>query len=110
MRRENDGEVYFTFNESEPQENTYTSLPLIMNGGESEPRPTLTPTPEPINPPDPIPGKTAHCNIYGDVKACASASNSILSQFSNVTVYGRLVVNGSGQAGETMHTTWLLAY
>jgi len=109
MRKENDGEVYFTFNESEPQENTYTYLPLIMNDGESEPRPTLTQTPELINPPDPIQGKIAHCNIYGDVEVCASASNSILSQYSNVTVYRRLAVNGPGQAGETMHTTWLRA-
>lgn len=95
-----DGDVNFIFYETEPQDVSFTYLPLIMNGGDSDP------TPDPTNPPDPIPGENVQCNTYGNAEICASVSDATPSQYSYVTVYGQLVINGSAQAGRPMYTTW----
>lgn len=100
IRTDLNGDISFTFNETEPQFETFTYLPLFVNGRGNEPNP------DPINPPDPIPGENIHCNTYGDVEVCASVSNATPTQYSYVTVYGRLVVNGSAQVGKTMYSTW----
>ena len=40
------------------------------------------------------------------MQLCAWVFNRTPPRFSTVTVYGRLLVGGSGQAGQVMETTW----
>jgi hypothetical protein len=56
--------------------------------------------------PGPMPGQNEQCNTYGDVLICASVSNASPVQNSNVTVYGRLTINGWAQPDKQMFTTW----
>jgi hypothetical protein len=81
-------------------------LPIILNE-----KATLEPTPEPTQeptqePPDPLPGKNEQCSSYGDAEICASVSNAAPKQNTNVTVYGRLIINGWAQPEKQMFTTW----
>jgi hypothetical protein len=46
------------------------------------------------------------CTTERNTELCAWVSNTAPEQSSSVTVYGRLLVNGAGQSGETMNTTW----
>jgi hypothetical protein len=46
------------------------------------------------------------CQSSGATEICAWVSKGHPSQNSTVTVYGRLLVNGVGQSGLTMATTW----
>jgi competence protein ComEC len=101
-RTDLDGDVSFTLYKTEPQAAAFTYLPLIMNGGGSNP----TPPAEPINPPDAMPSENVQCNTYGNAEICASVSDPNPSQYSYVTVYGRSVINGSAQGGRPMYTTW----
>lgn len=57
-------------------------------------------------PPPPMSGANVVCNQIGSTQICASVSSGSPSQYSTVTVYGRLLVNGVGQSGQTMSTTW----
>ena len=57
-------------------------------------------------PPPTMPGYNIVCNQIGNAQICASVSNATPAQYSNVTVYGRLLVNGVGQSGLTMNTSW----
>jgi hypothetical protein len=56
--------------------------------------------------PPPMPGANQVCKDFGNVQICASVSKATPSQYSSVTVYGRYLVNGGGDAGHTMDTTW----
>jgi phosphatidylserine/phosphatidylglycerophosphate/cardiolipin synthase-like enzyme len=69
-------------------------LPLIVKPPGSPP------------PPDPIEGDNVVCQETGQTQLCAWVSNGTPPRFSTVTVYGRLLVGGSGQAGQVMETTW----
>jgi len=53
-----------------------------------------------------MPGQHIVCKTSGTAKICASVSNGSPGQYSYVTVYGRLTVNGVGKGGKTMVTTW----
>ena len=59
---------------------------------------------EPI--PEPMPGQNEQCNTIGDVLICASVSNASPQQYTDVTVYGRLLKNGVPQSGKPMSTVW----
>lgn len=56
--------------------------------------------------PGPMPGENEQCNQYDDYLICASVSNSNPTQNSDVTVYGRLTMNGWALPGKQMLTTW----
>ena len=107
------------------QSNTALHLPMIMNewGSTPTPTPTSTPTNTPTSTPSPtatsgptitptpIPpptGTNVNCRDYSNPTAqiCAWVSNGSPSQNSNVTTFGRLIVNGSPVAGAQMHTVW----
>ena len=53
-----------------------------------------------------MPGQNLVCKTSGTARICASVSNSTPLQYSYVTVYGRLTVNGVRKNGKTMITTW----
>ena len=65
---------------------------------------TITPTTTPL-PPQP-PGVNIDCQVAGAVQVCASISNGSPPRYTNVTAYGRLIVNGAPVAGASVHTTW----
>lgn len=65
---------------------------------------TITPTPTPL-PPQP-PGVNIDCQVEGAVQVCASISNGSPPRYTNVTAYGRLIINGAPVAGASVHTTW----
>ena len=80
-------------------------LPVIQRSLPPTPiPPPLTPTASP--PPAPMPGYNVACQQYGTAQICGSVSNPNPARYTTVTVYGRLVVNGVGQANQTMNTTW----
>lgn len=99
FRTDFDDNVTFSFSGSEhgsPIE-TQIFLPVIMSGAAHHLEPPL---------PDEMPGENVHCQAYGEVEICASVSNANPPRYSNVTVYGRLVINGEPQAGNVMLSTW----
>ncbi|HVN53469.1 MAG TPA: hypothetical protein VMT46_03990 [Anaerolineaceae bacterium] len=51
-------------------------------------------------------GENVQCAASGPAQICAWVSNGSPRQNSTVTVYGRLLVNNVGQAGQSMATTW----
>ena len=53
-----------------------------------------------------MPGENVVCEQIGNVQLCGSVSNATPPQYSTVTVYGRYLVNGEGQAGHAMIATW----
>jgi hypothetical protein len=53
-----------------------------------------------------MPGVNVVCNQIANAQICASVSNGTPAQNSNVTVYGRLLIDGVGQPGQVMNTTW----
>jgi hypothetical protein len=68
--------------------------------------PTQTPTATPTTPAPPT-GDNVHCEDYaGSVQVCAWVSNGSPSQYSTVTVSGRLMSAGVPIAGAPMHTVW----
>ena len=73
-----------------------TFLPLVMNN------PSSGVTPEP----PPMPGVNQVCSQIGNAQMCGSVSSVTPAQYTDVTVYGRLLVNGEGQAGQTMTAAW----
>jgi beta-lactamase superfamily II metal-dependent hydrolase len=58
------------------------------------------------SPPAPMPGYNVQCSQSASVQICASVSDPNPVQNESVTVYGRLRVNGVGQAGQTMNAVW----
>lgn len=80
---------------------TATTVPSPTN------TPTRTPTAAPTNTPPPAPGgDNVVCKQYGAAQLCAWVLDGTPPQNSNVTVYGRLLVNGGDQSGQTMNTAW----
>lgn len=57
-------------------------------------------------PPAPMPGYNVRCVQNGNAQMCASVSAPTPAQYTSVTVYGRLLVNGVGQAGLPMSSAW----
>lgn len=53
-----------------------------------------------------MPGQNVACKIIGKAQICASVSNKLPAQYTNVTVYGQLKVNGILQKGKKMTTVW----
>jgi hypothetical protein len=93
-RTDIDGNVTFTFIESEPPDAYLTYLPLHLK------------TLETVTNPDPVPGENIQCDLIGNVEICASVSDATPPRYSNVTVYGRLVINNIPQSGMAMQSTW----
>jgi hypothetical protein len=57
-------------------------------------------------PPAPMLGYNVRCVQNGNAQMCVSVSAPTPGQNTSVTVYGRLLVNGAGQAGLPMSSTW----
>lgn len=75
---------------------TATETPTLMPTRTSTPVPPATPT-----------GTNVHCRDYaGSIQICAWVSNGTPARYSNVTVYGRLLVAASPVSGAPMHTVW----
>lgn len=53
-----------------------------------------------------MPGQNIVCSTSGTTQLCASVSNKSPTQYSYVTVYGRLLVSGMGQSGKAMKAVW----
>jgi len=85
---------------------TATNTPTPSATPTSTTTPTKTSTPTPTATAAPLPGENEVCRDIGNVQICGSVSNATPSQYSTVTVYGRYLVNGAGEAGHTMDTTW----
>jgi len=90
---------------------TPSFLPMLMRvdppTATNTPVPTDTPTATPTTPPpEAIPGVNVQCQTNGAVEICASVSDANPSQHSTVTVYGRLVINQTGQGSQAMGATW----
>ena len=56
--------------------------------------------------PRPMPGVNVVCTTVGEAEICGSVAKDRPARRSVQTVYGRLTVNGAGQGGLTMNTTW----
>lgn len=65
--------------------------------------PTATATSEPFPPPI---GDNVTCVGQGSTQICAWVNNGTPRQSTNVTVFGRLIVDGQFVSGAGMHTTW----
>jgi phosphatidylserine/phosphatidylglycerophosphate/cardiolipin synthase-like enzyme len=85
---------------SPPAPPTPTPTPSATPLPQPSPSPTPTPTPEPID------GDNLVCQTWDNVQLCGWVSDGTPPQFSTVTVYGRLLVDGVGQAGQLMETAW----
>lgn len=98
---------------------TFTPSPTATSKPTNTPKPTATPkptnTPRPTPTPVPTAASTAlptpnaanvNCRSYANAQICAWVSNSSPTQNSNVTTYGRLIVNGSPVSQAPMYTTW----
>lgn len=64
---------------------------------------TATPTTAPPPPPD---GKNVVCTYDGTVQVCAWVNNDRPRRNTNVTVLGRLLVDGEPVSGADIHTEW----
>jgi len=94
-RTDLDGDVVFTFDESGSEVmDQYQYLPLFRYGAGSS------------QTPDPMPGENVQCSTTKNVEICVSVSDDSPVQNSDVTVYGRLVINGVPQSGKAMQTAW----
>ena len=91
-----------------------TPTPIPTSPASPTPTPTRTPTPAPTPTRTPTPAPTpstpsggnVNCNQEGTVQICAWVSNPTPRQYSSVTVYGRLLDNGTGRGGLSMHAVW----
>ena len=72
----------------------------------STPQPTLVPTAMPTATPTPMPSATATEPPAGNIEATAWVSNPVPSQYTTMTVYGKITRGGAGVPGVPMHTTW----
>jgi hypothetical protein len=68
--------------------------------------PVPTATPHSTSTPSAFTGQHVVCHQNGSAQICASVSNGSPSQYTDVTVNGRLLISGAGQGGLTMDTTW----
>ncbi|MCZ7568847.1 MAG: hypothetical protein M5U01_09700 [Ardenticatenaceae bacterium] len=82
---------------------TFTPEPTATWPPTWTPEPQVTPTTTPVPPPS---GDNVVCRQDGAAQLCAWVSDGAPRQYSNLTVYGRLLVNGAGQYGQPMNTTW----
>jgi hypothetical protein len=55
---------------------------------------------------EPMPGENLQCHASDNFQICASVSNASPEQYSRVTVYGRLWIDGELQTGQTMDSVW----
>jgi beta-lactamase superfamily II metal-dependent hydrolase len=102
FRTDQNGTTTFTYYGSgSGEDSNITYLPLFIHNGGSKPNPEPTQVP-----PGPMPGENVQCNVVGNAEICASVSESNPTQYSDVTVYGRLTINGVGQQGKAMNSTW----
>jgi hypothetical protein len=96
---------------------TLSFLPAVLDQGTPTPTPTATATATPTSLPDtatppatnttePMPGQNVQCQASGSAQICTSVSDANPARYTTVTVYGRLIVSGAGQAGQSMSTTW----
>ena len=92
------GPIYF------PLVTGSSALPTPTDTATPTATPTVTPAPTPQPPPPP--GVNIDCQVAGVVQACASISNGSPPRYTNVTAYGRLIINGAPVAGASVHTTW----
>lgn len=98
----------------------HTWLPLVVGQPDApaptptatpqpSPSPTATLPPQPSPSPTPVPppdGDNVVCQSFGSDQLCGWVSNGTPSQYSTVTVYGRLLTGGVGQADQLMETAW----
>jgi hypothetical protein len=68
------------------------------------PSPTIKPTNTQV--PQPPSGANVVCNLNGAAQICAWVSNGTPARYTDVTVYGRLLIANAGQSGQAMNTTW----
>ena len=86
---------------------TATQTPTATATVTATPTATFTATQTPTSTPPPPPaGVNVVCNDYSGAQICAWVSNGAPSRFSEVAVYGRLLISGAGQAGRPMTATW----
>lgn len=79
-------------------------FPFVTGSWEATSTPTVTPTPR-STPPWPG-GVHVNCRQFNAVQVCAWVSNGAPSRYTNVTVYGRLVVGSTPISGAGVHTIW----
>lgn len=84
---------------------TATPSPTATATATRTPTSTLTPTPTPL-PPTPSGAANLHCTISGPAQLCAWISDPTPAQYSNVTAYARLYLNGLPVPGQLITTTW----
>lgn len=105
-----------------PTPSFFVYLPCVVRSAGPSPTPTATGTPSPTPTITYTPtatrtatptamstpsGANVSCNEYaGSVQICAWVSNGDPSQYTTVTVYGRLMIAGSPVTGVAMHTVW----
>ena len=86
---------------------TNTSTPTATASPTATVTPTASPTPTQTPKPNPPPtGDNVTCEQTGLVEICAWVSDGTPKQYTNVTVYGRLLDNGKPVANAPMHTEW----
>jgi hypothetical protein len=90
---------------------TPTSTPLPTATATRTPTrmPTATATTVPTAAPTAIPtptGANATCQNVAAAQICAWVSDATPRQYSDVTTFGRLIINGSPVSGAQMKTTW----
>jgi len=85
---------------------TYTPTPTATATPTRTFTPTASPTRTPAPPPPPV-GTNVSCQDFpGYVQVCAWVSNGAPARYSNVTVYGRLMVASAPVTGAPVHTVW----
>ncbi len=82
---------------------TLSVAPTSLQASSTSSAVTATPVPVPAVPQS---GFNAKCSQSGAAQICASVSNASPQQNTIVTIYGRLLINGVGQTGLPMNTTW----
>ena len=87
-----------------------TSTPTATRTITSTPTVTRTPTITPTATATPVlpapPGVNVSCLFFGARQVCASVSNASPARYTNVTVYARLLSNGTPVQGAAVHTVW----
>jgi hypothetical protein len=88
---------------------TSTPLPTATASRTPTRTPTATATTVPTAAPTAIPppsGANVTCREYANAQICAWVSDATPRQYSDVTTFGRLIINGSPVSGAQMKTTW----
>jgi hypothetical protein len=103
------GSIYLPLIVRQPPATTPTQTVTPTATPTLTPTATATPTQTPTATTTPIPtpaGTNVVCNANGAVQICAWVSQGTPSRGSVVTVYGRLLSAGVGQAAQTLTATW----